>query len=299
MTCGGECQQVPLKLGDATFAINLLLLPIYGADLVLGVQWLASLGPILFNYNELWMEFNYHGTVIKLQGVQSPNLHYISSSSIHKQTQHSMEATYWHLSIEPTTTPSPQPCIGSDAPSPFVDTLTSLLTQFSEIFTAPIGLPPVRQLDHRILLNPTTPPINVRPYHYPYFQKTEIEKLVNVMLADGIIRPSSSPFSSPVLLVKKKDGNWRFCVDYRALNAATIKDRFPIPIVEELLDELTGAAVFSKLDLRAGYYQVRLHPPDIEKTAFCTHEGHYEFLVMPFGLTNAPATFQALMNSAF
>lgn len=177
-------------------------------------------------------------------------------------------------------------------------TWDTTVTEYSKLFEEPQSLPPFRSYNHNIPLLPNTKPISVRPHRYPHYQKTEIENLVAEMLASGVIQPSTSPFCS-VLLVKEKDGSWRFCIDYRKLNDANMKNKFPIPIIDDLLDELNGAVWFSKIDLRVRYHQIRMDIFDIPKIAFRTHHGHFEFTVIPFGLSNAPPTFQAFMNHVF
>jgi hypothetical protein len=174
--------------------------------------------------------------------------------------------------------------------------LESILEQFKDVFEEPTSLPPHKSYDHHIPLILEAVPVNARPYKYSPQHKDEIEKQVKELLAKGLITTSTSPFASPVLLVLKKDGSWRFCVDYRRLNALTIKNSFPMPLIEEILDELAGTKYFTKLYMRSGYHQVRMQVGDEYKTAFKTHQGHYQFRVMPFGLTNTPATFQCIMN---
>ena len=153
--------------------------------------------------------------------------------------------------------------------------LKPLLAEFKDVFGEPHGLPPRRACDHTIPLMPGAQPVNIRAYRHKPELKSEIERQVQELLQSGVIQRSQSSFSSPVILVKKKDGTWRFCSDYRRLNDITIKNRFPLPIVDELLDELAGAAYFSKLDLRAGYHQIRMREEDEHKTAFKTHHGHF------------------------
>ncbi|KAJ9536431.1 hypothetical protein OSB04_un000389 [Centaurea solstitialis] len=167
-----------------------------------------------------------------------------------------------------------------------------VVREFPEVFPEELpGLPPQRQVEFYIDSVPGAGPIAKSPYRLAPSEMQELSNQLQELLDKGLIRPSSSPWGAPVLFVKKKDGSFRMCIDYRELNKITIKNRYPLPRIDDLFDRLQGATYFSKIDLRSGYHQMRVREEDIAKTAFRTRYGHYEFLVMPFGLTNAPAVF--------
>ncbi|GJU95853.1 glycoside hydrolase, catalytic domain-containing protein [Tanacetum coccineum] len=237
LVCVSECKGFSWKLRGETFTTDVMLLPLGGCDMVLGIQWLSTLGDrvqmvtgkkqlnamIGTTQAEMFMMCVYPNTGLSLMSAE-----YISKECVK------------------------------------VPELSVIIEEFDDVFALPTALPPKRTHDHRIPLLEGVPPVNIRPYRHPPIQKDAIEAMVRELLESG-------------------------------LNKNTIKDKFLIPVI----DELHGAVIFSKLDLRSGYHQIRMFEDDIAKTAFRTHEGHYEFLVMPFGLTNAPSTFQALMNDFF
>ncbi|XP_074282563.1 uncharacterized protein LOC141607104 [Silene latifolia] len=288
------CQGFKWHIQGHGFATDVKLVPLGGCEMVLGIQWLESLGPVLWDFKQIRMEFTVQKRKHVLRGCQSRTLQWVSA----KQMQTTLAkqppgAQLFAMRAYPLLE-----CTNMEGS--YVDPIIQgLLQEFEDVFKEPTTLPQHREHDHQIHIKEGIAPVNLRPYRYPVVQKDAIEQIVNEMLEPGVVRPSQSPFSFPIVMVKKKDGTWRLCVDYRELNKSIIRDTFPMPVIEELLDELHGAAIFSKIDLRSGYWQIRMHPRDIPKTAFRTHEGHYEFLVMPFGLTNAPSTFQHLMNSIF
>lgn len=292
LQCEAQVSEFSWWIQGCTFVSSLKVLSMGGHDIVLGMDWLSKFSPMTCNWADRWLEFTYQGKLVKLQGIQSHQLQYLSEVSSDQMMKWQVGNDIWALAVVDCLS---SPLCDSAVPASIQD----VLQKYSSVFQPSAGLPPHRELDHSIPLVPGAIPVNSRPYRYSPAQKDEIEKQVQEMLESGLISRSCSPFASPVLLVKKKDNTWRFCVDYRRLNAITIKNKFPLPIVDELLDELAGTRFFSKLDLRSGYHQIRMKETDEEKTAFKTHHGHFQFRVMPFGLTNAPATFQCLMNSIF
>jgi hypothetical protein len=175
-----------------------------------------------------------------------------------------------------------------------------IVTEFPDMFPEELpGMPPEKKVEFAIELIPGTAPISKRAYRVSGPELVELKKQIDELLEKGYIRPSTLPWATLVLFVEKKDGTKRMCIDYRSLNEVTVKNKYLVPRIEDLFDQLRGASVFSKIDLRLGYHQLRIRPSDISKSAFITKYGLYEFTVMSFGLTNVLAYFMYLMNSVF
>ncbi|CAN6252738.1 unnamed protein product [Urochloa humidicola] len=273
--------------------------------MIIGADWLADHSPTWIHWKKKQMRFPLNGKRVVIFGIKdnTSGCKKISMGKLQGLLRRNDVHQVVHLrrqapkseavhSLDSTTTVSiPDPSVPVE--------VQEVVQHYSYLFKEPQNLPPQREDDHRIPLIPGAQPMNVRPYRYSLLQKTEIEKQIKDMLKRRVIQHGTSPFASPVLLVKKKDGTWRFCIDYRHLNAITVKNKHPMPVVDELLDELSGAKWFTKLDFSSGYHQIRLASGEEPKTAFKTHSGLYEFRVMPFGLTNAPASFQSIMNKIF
>jgi hypothetical protein len=289
MKCGGCCENVCLQIGDYHLKSHMFSIDMGSCDIVLGADWLRTLGPILMDFKVLTMQFDQEGHQYKFQGIIVGSPEVISSHRMEKLLKKGHSSVIAQLcAIQATGTP------------PVLQDLQALLSKHQMVFSTPQGLPPSRSVhDHSIPLVPGSLPPNICLYRHPFSQKNEIEKMVQELLIAGVIHPITSPYSSPIVMVLKKEGSWRMCPDFCALNKLTIKDKFPILVIDDLLDELSGAQFFTKLDLSSSYHQICMKEDDIPKTAFRTHEGHYEFLVMPFGLCNAPSTFQSLMNHVF
>jgi len=274
--CTSELSGAEWSVQGISFHSDLRVIPLGCYDMIVGMDWLQAFSPMKVDWVNKWISIPYGTRHVRLQGIppDSGSVSLIQLLNI-AASEPSSQSEHQQIPIE----------------------IQQLIDEFADLFAEPTELPPRRHCDHHIPLVPGATPVAMRQYRYKPALKDEIEKQVSEMLHSGLIRPSNSPFSSPVLLVRKKDNTWRFCVDYRMLNALTVKTKFPIPVVDELLDELSHAKWFTCLDLRAGFNQIRLAPGEEFKTAFQTHWGQFEYNVMSFGLTGAPNTFQGAMNS--
>ncbi|MCH86093.1 Ty3/gypsy retrotransposon protein [Trifolium medium] len=290
----GKCKKLEMEVEGYNIAVEAHLFELGNMDVVLGIEWLKTLGDTIMNWSKQSMSFWSGSKWVTLHGLGGKEEQMVALQNILGRQHHPRLEELGRVENAKIIEPGDVSFTVAQQRE-----LEEMLDKYVGVFQEPNGLPPERGRAHAITLMEGQGPVNVRPYRYPHHHKNEIERQVKEMLEAGIIRNSTSAYSSPVILVKKKDNSWRMCIDYRALNKATVPDKFPIPVIEELLDELHGSRYFSKLDLKSGYHQVRVKPEDIHKTAFRTHEGHYEFLVMPFGLMNAPSTFQSLMNEVF
>jgi hypothetical protein len=259
------CRGVPIQLGSTLIRIALISLNLERMDILLGMDWMTRHRVSLDIFS-------------RIVEIDSPE--------------------YGHTNLHLPQQKSTNSCVYAIEGIKLED--ISIVCEYLDVFSNELpGIPPDRDDEFVIELQPGTTLISKRPYHMSPNELAELKLQLQELLDKGYIHPSASPWGCPALFVKKKDHSLRLCVDYFPLNAVTIKNKYPLPRIDILFDQLAGAKVFSKIDLRSGYHQIKIRPSDIPKTAFSTRYGLYKYLVMSFGLTNAPAYFMHLMNSVF
>jgi hypothetical protein len=258
-------RNVPISLGSKIFKTTLLILGLEGMDIILRADWMTQHRVVL-------------DVAARALEIPSP--------------------TFKDLALYLPNQDSTRSCVFAMIELPLKE--IPVVCEYADVFPYELtGMPPDRDIEFAIELQQGTTPISKRPYRMPPAELAELKKQLQELLDKGFIRPSTSPWGCPALFVKKKDEILRLWIDYRPLNAMTIKNKYPLPRIDVLFDQLVGAKVFSKIDLRSGYHKIKIRASDIPKTAFSTRYELYEYLVMSFGLTNAPAYFMYLMNSVF
>ncbi|KAA0067484.1 ty3-gypsy retrotransposon protein [Cucumis melo var. makuwa] len=276
-----------VEIANRMLDVNLLVLDMQDFDVILGMDWLSANHANIDCFGKEVVFNPPSGASFKFRGAGMvcipKDISAMKASKLLSQGTWGILASVVDIR-EPEVSLSSEPVV-REYPDVFPDELP--------------GLPPPREVDFAIELEPGTAPISRAPYRMAPAELKELKVQLQELLDKGFIRPSVSPWGAPVLFLKKKDGSMRLCIDYRELNKVTVKNRYPLPRIDDLFDQLQGATVFSKIDLRSGYHQLRIRDGDIPKTAFRSRYGHYEFVVMSFGLTNAPAVFMDLMNMVF
>ncbi|KAI3676159.1 hypothetical protein L1987_85759 [Smallanthus sonchifolius] len=273
-----------LELNDHAFPINLVPMPLGSFDIIIGMDWLSNHHAEVICFEKCIRIPLPSGETLRVFSEKPcKGLKLMSCTTFQKYLRKKYVAFLAHI-------------VQNDVKKKSIQDIP-IIRDFPEVFPEDLsGLPPVRQVEFRIDLVPGANPVARAPYRLAPSKMQELASQLQELSDKGFIRPNHSPWGAPVLFVKKKDGSFRMCIDYRELNKLTIKNRYPLPRIDDLFDQLQGSTCFSKIDLRSGYHQLRVQEDDIPKTAFRTRYGHYEFMVMPFGLTNAPAVFMDLMN---
>ncbi|GJW12810.1 putative reverse transcriptase domain-containing protein [Tanacetum coccineum] len=273
------------------FNINLMPVELGSFDVIIGMDWLSKYHAVI-DCAEKIVRIPWGNETLLIYGDGSnqgneTRLNIISCTKTQKYLLKGHHVFLAHVTTKETEDKSGEKRL-EDVP---------IVRDFPKVFPEELpGLPPTRQVEFQIDLMPGAAPVARAPYRLAPSKMKELSEQLQELSDKGFIRPSSSPWGAPVLFVKKKDGSFWMCIDYRELNKLTVKNRYPLPRIDDLFDQLQGSSVYSKIDLRSGYHQLRVREEDIPKTAFRTRYGHYKFQVMPFGLTNAPAVFMDLMN---